>query len=151
MNIVKIDSGKLELAAYPLGPEDKEPPLWKEFTPRGAEIYPYTTQEVLGGEATAHTYEALYLENNYLKLTFLPELNGRLYSAFDKINGNELFYANPVIKPGLFAVRGAWVAVGVEFNFPNSHTSTTLDPVHCESKQYDDGSASVIVGDIEQT
>lgn len=151
MKTAKSYSGKLELPTYPLGPDDKEPPIWKEFTPRGAEIYPYTTQEVLGDKAVVKTYEALFLENDYLKLTFLPELNGRLYSAFDKVNGNELFYANPVIKPGLFAVRGAWAAVGVEFNFPNSHTASTLDPIHAEIKNYPDGSASVIVGDIEKT
>ena len=151
MNSVKIYYGKLQLPTYPLGMEDREPPLLREFTPRGATIYPYSTQEVLGTETIIKEYEAVYLENDYLKLTFLPELNGRLYSAFDKVNGNELFYANPSIKPGLFAVRGAWPAVGVEFNFPNSHTSTTLEPVQCETRQYEDGCASVIVGDIEQT
>ncbi len=151
MNTVKTCTKKLSLPTYPIASEDREPPLLPEFTPRGATIYPYTTQEVLSDQSVMREYEAVYLENDYIKLTFLPELNGRLYSAFDKVNGNELFYANPVIKTGLFAVRGAWAAVGVEFNFPNSHTSTTLDSIQCKTKEYDNGSASVIVGEIDDT
>lgn len=151
MKPVKFYTNKINLATYPVAAEDREPPLLPEFTPRGATIYPYTTQEVLSNEAEMREYKALYLENEYIKLTFLPELNGRLYSAFDKVNGNELFYANPAIKTGLFAVRGAWAAVGVEFNFPNSHTSTTLDPVEYETKKYEDGSVSILLGDIENT
>ena len=151
MNSVKFYQEKISLPTYPIASEDREPPLLPEFTPRGATIYPYTTQEVLSDKSVIHEYDAVYLENDFIKLTFLPELNGRLYSAFDKINGNELFYANPVIKTGLFAVRGAWAAVGVEFNFPNSHTSTTLDTVNCKTKEYDDGSASVIVGEIDDS
>ncbi len=151
MKKVKLYRGTIVIPTYETGPADAEPPLIKEFTPRGAPIYPYKTQETLSSGKHDRVYQSVLLENEYIKLTFLPELNGRLYSAFDKVNENELFYANPVIKPGLFAVRGAWPAVGVEFNFPNSHTTTTLEEITCTTREYEDGSASVIVGDIECT
>ena len=151
MKNVKILNTSVILPTYNTGDEDLEPALIREFTPRCDPIYPYTTQEKLSQEKEDKEYEAVILENDFLKLTFLPELNGRLYSAYDKINDSEMFYANPVIKPGLFALRGAWPAVGVEFNFPNSHTTTTLDRVLCKTQSYDDGSASVTVGDIENT
>lgn len=151
MKNVKINTSKITLPTYKLGSEDLEPALIREFTPRCDPIYPYTTQEKLSQEKEDRQYEAVILENDFLKLTFLPELNGRLYSAYDKINNSEMFYANPVIKPALFALRGAWPAVGVEFNFPNSHTTTTLDRVLCKTQTYDDGSASVTIGDIENT
>jgi tetratricopeptide (TPR) repeat protein len=151
MKKVEIYTSKITLPTYKLGDEDLEPALIREFTPRCDPIYPYTTQEKLSQEKEDRQYETLILENDFLKLTFLPELNGRLYSAYDKVNDSEMFYANPVIKPALFALRGAWPAVGVEFNFPNSHTTTTLDRVLCKTQTYDDGSASVTVGDIENT
>lgn len=151
MKKVQISETIITLPTYKTGEEDSEPPLIREFTPRCDPIYPYTTQEKLSQEKEDREYEAVILENDFLKLIFLPELNGRLYSAYDKVNGAEMFYANPVIKPGLFALRGAWPAVGVEFNFPNSHTTTTLERVLCKTQNYEDGSGSVTVGDIENT
>lgn len=151
MKEVKILEEFIEIPTYKLGAADGEAPLEKEFTPRNSPIYPYTTQEVITGEKELKKYRSVILENDYLKLTFLPELGGRLYSAYDKVNKVEIFYSNPVIKPGLFALRGAWPAVGVEFNFPNSHTTTTLENISCRIKKYDDGSASVTMSDIEWT
>ena len=151
MKEVKILEKFIEIPTYKLGAADGEAPLEKEFTPRNSPIYPYTTQEVITGEKELKKYRSVILENDYLKLTFLPQIGGRLYSAYDKVNKSEIFYSNPVIKPGLFALRGAWPAVGVEFNFPNSHTTTTLENISCRIKKYDDGSASVTMSDIEWT
>ena len=36
-------------------------------------------------------YEGVVLENTYLRLTFLPEIGGRLYSAIVKSTGQEIF------------------------------------------------------------
>ena len=151
MNKVQIKNSEIIIPTYEVAMSDQEPPLINEMTPRGAPIYPYKTQEVISNKRIEKNYRTVLLENDYIKLTILPELNGRLYSAYDKINNNELFYANPIVKPGLFAVRGAWPAIGVEFNFPNSHTTTTMEEISYTTKEYHDGSASVIVGDIEMT
>ncbi len=149
MKQVFVGETELTLPTYQPGPADPEPPLLKEFTPRGEPVYPYSTQELLGREAVERQYRALVLENDFIKVTVLPELGGRIYSAFDKVNRHELFYANRTIKPGLFAVRGAWPAVGVEFNFPNSHCTATLETVEADTEVDADGSASIIVGDLE--
>ena len=149
MKSIKIKQTAINIPTYKLGKEDIEPPLIREFTPRSQPIYPYTTQEIISEEVSPRQYKAVILENEYLRLTFLPELNGRLYSTFDKINKKELFYKNEVIKPALFGLRGAWVAVGVEYNFPNSHSTTTLEPIDWKIKKYKDGSASFITGNIE--
>ncbi len=80
-------------------------------------------------EASAPTptpvdYTAVVLENPYLRLTFLPELGGRLYSAVVKATGQEIFYHNPVIKPsrygGLQPVEANWwlAAGGMEWAYP---------------------------------
>ena len=149
MNPVMIEETTLPLPWYAPGDEDVEPALVAEFTPRRAPVYPYTLSEVIQFEKEERVFEALTLENEFLKLTILPELGGRIYSAFDKVHRQEMFYRNPVIRPGLFAVRGAWPAVGVEFNFPNSHNAQTLEKVQCRTAIHPDGSASVTVGDLE--
>jgi hypothetical protein len=46
-----------------------------------------------------HDYTAVIAENAWLRLTFLPELGGRLYGIEVKSTGEQLLYQNPVIKP----------------------------------------------------
>ena len=63
------------------------------------------------------SYRALVIENEYLQLTFLPELGGRLYRCVYKPTGQNIFYQNQVIKPshwGPFmpAEHNWWLAAG---------------------------------------
>jgi tetratricopeptide (TPR) repeat protein len=146
---VAVNYGSMELPTYGWEKADPEPAFIREFTPRNQPIYPYTTQERISTTRELRTYKTVIFENDYLVVTFLPELNGRIYSAYDKINDRQMFYNNPVIKPCLFGLRGAWAAVGVEYNFPNSHSTTTLEPVPWMVEQHTDGSASFICGNIE--
>ncbi len=64
----------------------------------------------------AQQYNAVVLENRYLKLTFLPELGGRLYSCVFKPTDQEVFYHNPVLKPSYWGPldreRNWWLAAG---------------------------------------
>ncbi|QHW31455.1 DUF5107 domain-containing protein [Paenibacillus rhizovicinus] len=112
--------------------------------------YPYKMQDEIAETKVDKTYEALVAENEYLKLTVLPELGGRLYSAFDKRNGRELFHRNNVIKPQLIGLTGAWIAGGVEFNFPIGHRPTSLETVEAHVRSHDDGSASIYVGETDK-
>ncbi len=74
------------------------------------------------------TLKAIVLENEYLQLTILPELGGRLYSCRFKPggpSGREIFYHNPVLKPsywGPFAREENWwlAAGGMEWALPVS-------------------------------
>lgn len=69
-------------------------------------------------------YRAVVLENEYLRLTFLPQLGGRLYSAVIKTTGQEVFYHNPVVKPSRYgglqpAEANWWLATGgMEWAYP---------------------------------
>ena len=137
----------LEIPTYEYGPQDPNPPFQRRG-PWG--IYPYSMLDDLGTEARPREYRALVLENEYLLVTVLPELGGHLYSAVDKSTGREIFYRNHVVKPGLVALRGAWVSGGVEFNFPRGHTVTTVSPVDARMVSEPDGSATIWVGNVEQ-
>ncbi len=61
-----------------------------------------------------------------------------------------MFYANPSIKKAQIGYRGAWAAFGIEFNFPVSHNWASMSPVNFSYAKYDDGSASVTVGNIDR-
>ena len=75
-----------------------------------------------GPTPSPQDYTALVVENPWLRLTFLPELGGRLYGVTVKATGEELLYQNPVVKPnhwGPPADQQWWLAVGgVEWCLP---------------------------------
>ena len=143
---VSVREEALDLTTYLVGPEDKNPPI--ERDPRWW-VYPYAMQDFILGVKAVRRYKAVILENEYLKLVVLPELGGRLYQVIDKTTGEEFFYCNHVIKPARIGLRGAWLSGGVEFNFPNGHTVTTVSPVLYKVEKHPDGSASIIIGDHE--
>ncbi|MCB9099814.1 MAG: DUF5107 domain-containing protein [Anaerolineales bacterium] len=80
--------------------------------------------EATAPQPTPTNYIAIVLENPYLRLTFLPELGGRLYSAYLKTTGQEIFYHNPVVKPSRYGVlqpyeANWWLATGgMEWAYP---------------------------------
>ena len=133
MEGVQLSGGWLTLPCYEVGPADREPPLVARSTPRNQPIYPYPTIESYAREPKPRRLRTVCLENAYLKLTFVPELNARLYSVVDKLAGAEVLYANPELKPGLVGLRGVWHATGIEVNFPCSHTVTTVDEISCDA------------------
>ena len=112
-------------------------------------IYPYTMQDDLTEETADVDYLALCMENEYLRVIVLPEIGGHMYSCYDKTAGREVFYRNNVVKPGLVACRGAWVSGGIEFNFPQGHTMSTVSPVDYSLREDEDG-ATITVGNIDR-
>ena len=65
------------------------------------------------------TYRAVFVENEYVQLTILPGLGGRILRWVDRTTGRQLFYSNPVIKPTRWGARGWWLATGgMEWSFP---------------------------------
>lgn len=145
---VQVHLEQLTIPTYRIGDEDPNPPILRE----GGywRIYPYAMLDDLREEKYGRTYTALVLENEFIRVTVLPELGGHLYSAYDKAAGREIFYTPKVIKPGLVALRGAWIAGGIEFNFPCSHNYVTVSDVDWRIRENEDGSAAVFVGAIER-
>jgi hypothetical protein len=137
----------MPLAASDEGPPD-ENPNFDAFAE--LEDYPYTMRQDIRPTETVHPWHALYLENEYLKCTILPQLGGHIYTCVDKINGKSMFYANPSFKKAIIAYRGAWSAFGEEFNFPISHNWLTISPVDWAYGTAADGSASVTVGNRDR-
>jgi len=145
---VRVWQGTLTLPTYEEGAPDPNPPF-DQFTTNRFN-YPYTLRNNLTSRRADHSWRAIYLENEYLKCSVLPDIGGHLYTCLDKISGKPMFYANPSIKKAAIAYRGAWAAFGVEFNFPVSHNWVTMSPVNFAFAKHEDGSASVSVGNIDR-
>ncbi len=88
--------------------------------------YPYRWLEwgPYGNTTSApQDYQLLVLDNDYVRVTLLPELGGRVYQMIWKPTGHNELYQNPVIKPThwgpLEAEENWWLAVGgIEWGLP---------------------------------
>jgi len=145
---VKASRGELTLPTYPWAAV-KHPYF------RGTDkvnIYPYPMLDFLSRDKTNRTYRTVILENEYLRIVFLPELGGKIHEVIDKTAGRPMFYVNNVIKPGLIGQCGAWTSGGVEWNTgPQGHTVGCMQPVAVEILPAEkDGSRSVAIGETER-
>jgi tetratricopeptide (TPR) repeat protein len=142
----------LTLPTWLEGPPETVPRL-EAIDPRQALFpyitYPYSVRLNFTKTREPQQWRRLNLENEYLSCSFLPDLGGHLYNCIDKRNGRPIFYVNPSIKRAGIAVRGAWVALGVEWNFPVAHSRDTVSPVNFGFRQ-DKDRAEVWVGDVDR-
>ena len=145
---VRVRQGTLTLPTYEEAAPDLNPPFDQYANTRFN--YPYTLRDNLTDRRTDHAWRAVFLENEYLKCSVLPDLGGHVYTCLDKISGQPMFYANPSIKKAAISYRGAWAAFGIEFNFPVSHNWVSLSPVDFAFGAKDDGSASVTVSNVDR-
>lgn len=145
---VRVWEAPLIIPTYELGLPDPNPAL---LNSRGSRpVYPYSMLDNLTDRRVQKSYKAVYLENEYLRVTVLPELGGHLYAIYDKTAKRDILYTNHVVKYGVVAIRGAWISGGIEWNFPDGHTVTTVSPIDYTTRRENDGSAVVIVGDTER-
>ena len=145
---VRVWQGTLPLPTYEEGLPDVNPPFDQFANQRFN--YPYTLRDNLTGRAVVQNWRALFVENEYLKCSVLPDVGGHLYSCTDKLSGREMFYANPSLKKANISYRGAWAAFGIEFNFPVSHNWVSMSPVDFSMRHNEDGSASIVVGNVDR-
>jgi tetratricopeptide (TPR) repeat protein len=112
-------------------------------------VYPYPLLDRLSDAKKDVSYDAVYLENEFVKVCVLPEIGGRILSAVDKTNGYDFFYRQTVIKPALIGMLGAWISGGVEWNVPHHHRPTTFMPVDYAIAANADGSKTLWLSEIE--
>ena len=145
---VRVWEGTLKLPVYEEGGPDPTPPFDQFAVNRFN--YPYTLRTEITNNRVEHDLRAIYLENEYLRCSVLPDIGGHIYTCVDKINGLPMFYANPSLKKAKIGYRGAWAAFGVEFNFPVSHNWVSMSPVDFAYGVHTDGSASIAVSNIDR-
>ncbi|TDE95933.1 DUF5107 domain-containing protein [Occultella glacieicola] len=110
-------------------------------------VYPLPFHDRIASQPRAHDWDAVHLENEWIRLLVLPELGGRVHLAIDRTTGHDLFYGNPVIKPALVGLAGPWIAGGIELNWPQHHRPATFLPTDVEIEHEADGSITVWCSD----
>ncbi len=103
-------------------------PLESYQTPRIDPVYrwPYLAFDrerflLESPEPTLRRYRLILLENDYLQVSILPELGGRIWQVLHKPSGNTMFYQNNVVKPSPWGPphQGGWLGLGgIEWGLP---------------------------------
>jgi tetratricopeptide (TPR) repeat protein len=106
-------------------------------------VYPLPFYERIAETSRPMRWDAVHLENPWLRLMVLPALGGRIHVGYDKVAGYDFFYRNNVIKPALVGLAGPWASGGVEFNWPQHHRPGTFLPVDVEIEREPDGAVTV--------
>jgi len=151
-NIVKVYREKVTIPTYGIGKPEKNPIFLEKRVYQGSSgsVYPYPVIEKILDEKEDKEWNAIYLENKYLKIMILPELGGRIQMAYDKIKKRHFVYYNQVIKPALVGLTGPWISGGIEFNWPQHHRPSTYDPVDSFIENNNDGSITVWCSELER-
>ena len=150
--MVKAWREDVVIPTYETGAPDKNPMYLEKRVYQGSSgvVYPYQVIEKIGDHPVDHTWHAIYLENEYIKVMVLPELGGRIQMAYDKVKKRHFVYYNHVIKPALVGLLGPWISGGIEFNWPQHHRPSTYMPVDSTIEEHADGSVTVWVNEYER-
>lgn len=142
-------SEPLVIDTYEPGAPEEYPQVLDNRVYQGSsgKVFPLPFHERIEPEKAPHAWEAVHLENRWMRVVILPELGGRIHIAYDKTVGYDIFYRNNVIKPALVGLTGPWIAGGVEFNWPQHHRPATYLPTDVAIEREADGSVTVWCSD----
>ena len=129
----------VSLTTYPFGDPDPTPHPESAF-------YPYFKFDGYARQGQPQEWNTVVLENDYIRVTLIPAIGGKIWGAVEKSSGEEFIYYNHAVKFRNIAMRGPWTSGGVEINFGIiGHAPTTASPVDYATRRNDDGSASCFV------
>ena len=150
--MVKAWRETVVIPTYEVGKAEKNPIFLEKRVYQGSSgvVYPYPVIESIEEKPVDHEWQAVWLENEYIKVMILPELGGRVQMAYDKIRQRHFVYYNNVIKPALVGLLGPWISGGIEFNWPQHHRPSTYLPVDSTIEENEDGSVTVWVSENEK-
>ena len=142
---------KVTLPTYEHSARETQPPLFASSSVAG--MYPFTTflMPYKNGPAPK-TYQAIFIENEYLKLTYIPEFGGRFYSIYDKLRKREMLYRNDVVKPAPYNPRNSWPQSGMELTGPHDlHMLTIYAEPYWANKivRHENGAISLVLGETD--
>ncbi|MDR1221275.1 MAG: DUF5107 domain-containing protein, partial [Tannerella sp.] len=96
----------VELTTYPYGDPD---PVAHPESP----FYPYFKFDGYAHEGQPRKWETVTLENDYIRLTVIPAIGGKIWGAVEKSTGREFIYFNHAVKFRNIAMRGPWTSGGI--------------------------------------
>jgi tetratricopeptide (TPR) repeat protein len=147
--VVKAWEEPVILPSYMPAAPDRNPLFLEKRVYQGSSgrVYPLPVIDRVDSEPSLHSWKAVHIENEAIRLMILPEIGGRIHVGYDKLNDYDFFYRQNVIKPALVGLAGPWISGGVEFNWPQHHRPATFMPVEVTIERDDDGSITVWCSD----
>lgn len=109
---VTMWEGEVTIRTYPFGSFTSE--AWSERFGMAYDVLDQSAYEASNPQPTEVSYRTFVVENEYIRLSFLPDLGGRLYQVLYKPTGHLETYRNPVLKPNRWGPpeQGWWLAAG---------------------------------------
>jgi hypothetical protein len=109
---VTMHEGEITISTYPF--ERYLEQAWSEVYNMPYAVLQRAAYDASNPSPKDETYRTFIVQNEYLKLTFLPDLGGRLYEVLYKPTGHLVTYKNPVLKPSPWGPQeqGWWLAAG---------------------------------------
>ncbi len=149
---VNIWQEEVIIPTHEVGKAEKTPIFLEKRVYQGSsgKVYPNPVIEKIYDEKIDKSYQAVYLENKYVKIMVLPELGGRVQMAYDKVKERHFVYYNNVIKPALVGLTGPWISGGIEFNWPQHHRPSTFEATDFSIEEHEDGAKTVWCSEIEK-
>ena len=146
---VKVWTEEIIIPIYLPAAPDKNPMFLEKRVYQGSSgrVYPLPFTDRIAEKPVDRKWQAVWLENEFLKVMVLPEIGGRIHRAIDKTNGCDFLYYQPVIKPALVGLAGPWASGGIEFNWPQHHRPATFLPVETHIERHADGSVTLWCSD----
>ncbi len=137
-----VKESKKVFTTYPFSDPNPIPEMGK--------IYPYYRFDGYTTTSTKKEWKIVELENDYIKVMILPEIGGKIWTAWDKATGKPFLYYNEVVKFRDVAMRGPWTSGGIEPNYGIiGHTPNCATPMDYFIRTNEDGSASCFVGTLD--
>lgn len=150
--IVQVET--LSIPTYPIMKPENMPMFNENRMHQGTKGNPYPVKPVLSvvrENCQPRDYEVVRMENEFLRLIIIPELGGRIFEAYDKVNKYDFLYRQHCIKPALIGAYGLWISGGLEFNWPFHHRPSTYMPVNFTTETKPDGTAITWLSECDPT
>ncbi|MGC8539263.1 MAG: DUF5107 domain-containing protein [Phycisphaerae bacterium] len=146
---VKAWAQEVMMRTYEPAVPDKNPLFLEKRVYQGSSgrVYPLPVIDSISTIPHDRLWQAVHLENEFIRLMVLPEIGGRIHIGLDKTNGYDFFYRQNVIKPALVGLAGPWASGGVEFNWPQHHRPATFMPVNWTIEEHPDGGRTIWLSD----
>ncbi len=109
---VTVRQGQVTIPTYPYASFLKQ--AWNQTFNMPYSVLERAAYDASNPAPANVTYDTFVVENDYLRLTFLPGMGGRLYEVLYKPTGHRVTYRNPVLKPSPWGPpeQGWWLAAG---------------------------------------
>lgn len=131
-----------EILTYPFSDPNPIPDFEK--------CYPFFRYDGFTDKPILKEWKIVELENDFIRVEIFPEIGGKVWSAYDKINERPFIYENDVVKFRDIAMRGAWTSGGLEMNFGIiGHTPSVATPVDYIIEENSDGSVSCHISHLD--